>query len=355
MKIALITDQHFGARGDSLVFDNFFKTFYDTIFFPTLKERGITKIVDLGDTFDRRKFINLKILDSCRSYYFDKLVENGLEEWCIVGNHCTFYRNTNKINSPDLILAGYSNIHVISSPQEIEFDGVSILFVPWICDENYAETVAMLQNSKSQIIFGHLEINGFNMYKGQPNTISDGMNPSVFNRFDIVCSGHFHHKSAKGNITYLGNPYEITWSDYDDLRGFHIFDTETRKLEFIPNPHRMFFKIVYNDQTNIVDYNKIDTAQYSGKFIKVIVEKKNNIPMFDKFVDRLYNVNPAELKIIENITEYDDTIVDSEKVDIEDTVTMLDHYIDAVDTDLDKNRLKGYLRGLYNEAQALED
>lgn len=354
MKIALVTDQHFGCRGDSLVFDSFFREFYESTFFPTLKERGITKVVDLGDTFDRRKFINFKILDSCKAYYFDKLAENGLEEWCIVGNHCTFYRNTNKINSPDLVLAGYPNIHVVSGPQEIEFDGTPILFVPWICDDNYNATMALLKSSRAQILFGHLEINGFEMYRGQPN-VHGGMDPNVFNRFDIVYSGHFHHRSTKGNITYLGNPYEITWADYDDQRGFHIFDTETRELEFIPNPHRMFFKIIYNDQNKLINWSNIDTSIYAGKFVKVVVERKTDIAKFDKFIDRLYNVSPTELKIIENISEYDDTLVDQDKVDVEDTVTMLDHYVDALETDLDKTRIKGYLRGLYNEAQALED
>ena len=58
MKIALVTDLHFGARGDSVPFDNFFKKFYDDTFFPYLVEHGIKTIFDLGDTFDRRKYIN---------------------------------------------------------------------------------------------------------------------------------------------------------------------------------------------------------------------------------------------------------------------------------------------------------
>ena len=58
MKIALITDTHFGARNDSLLFLDFFRKFYENIFFPTLKERGIKEIIHLGDVVDRRKFIN---------------------------------------------------------------------------------------------------------------------------------------------------------------------------------------------------------------------------------------------------------------------------------------------------------
>ena len=103
-----------------------------------------------------------------------------------------------------------------------------------------------IKNSKAQVAFGHLEVEGFAMYKNY--VAGTGLQPSIFNRYEIVASGHYHHKSSKDNIHYLGAPYEITWNDYDDPRGFHIFDTETRDMEFIKNKYRLFEKIYYDDE-----------------------------------------------------------------------------------------------------------
>jgi len=351
MKIALVTDQHFGARGDHQVFDGFFRQFYSKIFFPVLDELAITHVVDLGDTFDRRKFVNFLTLANARDYYFEQLYTRGIKETLLVGNHCTFYKNTNKINSPKLLLSDYSNIDIVEDPCEVTIGGLDVLLLPWICADNYADSMALIRGTKNEVVFGHLEIDGFEMYRGQPCV--GGEVPATFNRFDQVYSGHFHHRSTKGNITYLGNPYELTWSDYDDPRGFHIYDTETRQLTFIANPYRMFHKITYDDSSD-TDYRTMPVKLYTDRYIKVLVQTKNDFLKFDTFIDRLYQAAPAEIKILEDMADYDETAVD-DNIDVEDTPTMLDQYVDATETDLDKTRLKTFLRSLYVEAQALED
>ena len=62
MKIALVTDTHFGARSDSQAFDAYFKKFYQEVFFSEIDKRKITKIIHLGDCFDRRKYVNFNSL-----------------------------------------------------------------------------------------------------------------------------------------------------------------------------------------------------------------------------------------------------------------------------------------------------
>lgn len=351
MKLALITDQHFGARGDNQVFDAFFQKFYEKVFFPVIDELGIEQVVDLGDTFDRRKFINFLTLNNARSYYFDQLRNRNVKVNLLVGNHCTFYKNTNAVNSPKLLLGDYQNVNIIENAEEVTFEQLKVLMIPWICADNHEYTMNKIQNTQADVVMGHLELDGFEMYRGQPNV--GGEKAETFSRFDQVFSGHFHHRSTKGNITYLGNPYELTWSDYDDPRGFHIYDTVTRQLHFIENPYRMFFKIHYDDK--VVDYTQVNTKEYKDRFIKLIVVNKTDFLGFDKFVDRLYNAGPAELKILENMADYDDTAIDDEKIDVEDTPTLLEQYVDATETDLDKNRLKTFLRSLYVEALAQEE
>lgn len=350
MKIALITDQHFGARGDHQVFDSFFRTFYDKIFFPVLDELEIKHVVDLGDTFDRRKFVNFLSLANAREYYFDKLAYRNISLDLLVGNHCTFYKNTNKINSPRLLLGEFPNVRIFEEATQVQFDGLDILYVPWICADNYAATKALIKSTIAEVVFGHLELDGFEMYRGQPCV--GGESPATFNRFDQVFSGHFHHRATKGNVTYLGNPYELTWSDYDDPRGFHIYDTDTRQLTFIQNPYRMFHKVIYDDTTD-TDYRRLPVKGYAERFVKVLVVNKTDFLKFDTFIDRLYQAGPTEIKIIENMTDYDEGALD-DSIDVEDTPTMLAKYVDSTETDLDKTRLKSLLQSLYVEAQSLE-
>ena len=346
MRIALITDTHFGARSDSIPFDNFFKSFYDNCFFPKLEEQGIKTVIHLGDIFDRRKYINFNTLKSCKEYFFDKAKELEIDIHLIPGNHDTYFKNTNEINSPNLLLREYDNIKLYEQPSEVIFGWQKILFMPWICSDNYQQSRTAMEETDATVCFGHFELAGFQMYKGVKN--EHGMDPSIFNTFDLVCSGHFHHRDRNGNIYYLGNPYEITWSDYDDPRGFHILDSESLEFEFIQNPYNMFHKIYYDDSKEMekIDYDKLERT-----CVKVIVVRKTDFTKFDKIIDNLYNCNLVELKIIEDFSEFEDEAVGEENINLEDTMTLLNEYVDNIETELDKERLQNYLRTLYIEAQ----
>jgi len=249
MKIAIITDQHFGARNDSPHFLDYYEKFYRDTFFPCLANNGITTVLILGDTFDRRKYINFYSLKRAKEMFFDELARNNLEVYMLAGNHDTYFKNTNDVNSVDLLLNEYENIHVIDSPQTIHLNygevGCDVLMMPWICAENYDESMLELKNNSASLCMGHFEIAGFTMHRGM--TSDGGLSREIFRKFDMVFSGHFHHRSTSDNITYLGNPYELTWQDYNDTRGFHLFDLSTRTLEFIPNPNVMYHRIVYDD------------------------------------------------------------------------------------------------------------
>ena len=348
-KAALVTDSHFGARSDSVPFDKFFRRFYEETFFPEIDKRGIKTIIHLGDCFDRRKYINFNTLSSCRNYFFDEVKKRNIELHMIVGNHDTFFKNTNDVNSPRLLLKDYE-FNVIDSPSELEFDdGSKIFMMPWICTDNYNQSMEAIKTTDAQVLFGHFEIAGFQMYKGHEN--DEGFDPKIFEKFDTVCSGHFHHRSSNGNINYLGNPYELTWADFEDPRGFHIFDTSERSLDFIQNPFTIFSKIYYDD-TKEIGYSEQD---FADKHIKLIVVNKTDYYKFDQFVEKIYKANPLELKIIEDLSEFEADAMGDQEVDLEDTVTLLSQYVDSLETEADKVRIKTLMKTLYVEAQAYEE
>ena len=349
MKIAIITDQHFGARNDSIAFLDFFEKFYDNTFFPALDANAIDTVLVLGDTFDRRKYVNFYALDRAKKMFFDKLEERGIRVHMLAGNHDTYYKNTNEVNSPDLLLVEYGNIDVISKPETIVIDGTSICMMPWICPDNYDASINEMKTTTADLCMGHFEISGFAMYRGMES--HEGLDKALFDKFDLVFSGHYHHRSNDGHIYYLGNPYELTWQDYNDTRGFHLFDLETRNLEFIANPYTMFERLEYNDKdTEPVNLDELDLAQ---KYVKLVVVNKTDFYKFDKFIQKLYNKGCHEIKIIEDMSEFSDGEI-GEEINLEDTLSVLAHYIDSIETDVDKEQVKTYMRTLYTEAVNIE-
>ena len=350
MKIALITDTHFGARNDNLAFNEYFYEFYENQFFPYLKEHKIKHCVHLGDVMDRRKFISYRIARDFRERFINSFKDINFH--MLVGNHDTFYKNTNDVNSlHELVDGKFKNIKVYSKTTEVDFGDCKILFVPWINSDNYSYTMEMLDTTSALICMGHLELSGFQMQRGM--IMTEGWDKRLFQKFDMVMSGHFHHKSDDGQIFYLGTPYEIYWNDYDDPKGFHIFDTKTRELERIVNTNTLFCKIYYDDTTQ--DYMSHDISRYKNKYVKVIVVNKKDLYQFDHFVDRLLLADAHDIKIIEDFSEMDASNVSDDIVEnTEDTMTLLEKYIDELDVTLDKSRLKTTMKSLYTEAQDLE-
>jgi len=352
MKVAIITDTHFGARNDNENFNDYFYQFYEGVFFPYLQQNNITTVLHLGDLMDRRKYVSFKTAKDFRERFVLPIKHLKLDFHCLVGNHDIYYKNTNDVNSLDELIGNQSkNIHLYSDATDVNIGGLDILFLPWINPQNYVYSMGMIEETKAKICMGHLEIKGFQMHKGQ---VSDtGYEKEIFRKFDTVFSGHFHHKSDDGQIYYLGNPYEIYWNDWKDKKGFHIFDTETLELERIVNPYTIHEKIYYDDTQE--DYDKHDVKKYSKKYVKVIVVNKKDLYKFDMFMDRLLKADAHEVKIVEDFSDASaENVSDDIVKHAEDTTQLLEKYIDELDIDLNKDRLKSIMRGLYNEAQDLE-
>ena len=356
MKIAIITDQHFGARNDSIHFLDFYQKFYEETFFPSLVDSNIDTVLILGDTFDRRKYVNFYTYKRAREMFFDRLHNRGIKVKMLAGNHDTYFKNTNEVNSIRLLLQEYDNIQVIDQPCTIYLSDDTnpfkypICMMPWICPENYDDSILTLKETPATICCGHFEIEGFAMYRGMPS--HEGLSRELFRKFGYTFSGHYHHKSDADSIYYLGNPYELTWQDYNDTRGFHIFDLSSQELEFIPNPNRMFHKLTYDDrEESITEITGKDLSGYANTYVKVVVVNKTNPYLFDRFMENLYKVNPIDVTIAEDFTDLTEGVEDDMIDEAEDTLTIINKYVDNIQEEhIDNNKLKTVLKELYVEA-----
>ena len=301
----------------------------------------------MGDTFDSRKGVDFVSLEWAKNHYYDRLAELGITVHTIVGNHTAYYKNTNQLSGVNLFLREYDNVKIYSEAEEVKIDKTKFLFVPWINSENEEKTLQLIDDSNSPCVMGHLELNGFMATRG--HFMEHGMDSNVFDKFERVYSGHYHMRSNKENVFYLGNPYEMYWNDVNDReRGFHLFDTDTLEHTPVNNPYQLFHNLYYED----TPHQMLDITKYDQKILKVIVRKKSDPKQFEKYIDKLYSSNLAELKIVESFdfTEGEEFEADES----EDTISLLNRYIQESEVDLDKSVITEILQDVYREACEVE-
>jgi len=354
MKVAILNDTHTGVRNSSEIFMDYQEKFYRDVFFPYLEEHGIKKILHLGDYYENRTSINFKALNHNRRIFLDVLRDRGIHMDIIPGNHDVYYKNTNKLNALKELLGHYMNeVRIIEKPEVIQYGSLNVALIPWINPENEEKTMQFIKNCTAEVIAAHLELAGFEMQKGVKSV--GGMSANAFSKFEAVLSGHYHTKSKNDNIHYLGSQMQFFWGDCDDRKYFHVLDTETRELEAIENPHTIFTKLYYDDTGE--NAHKLVTQNLSkldNNFVKLIVVNKSNPVEFEKFVDRINSRKIFGLQIAETFQDFTGSNVDDENISVDNTEKLLYTYIDAVDTDLDKDRIKNQVHELMVEAQTLE-
>jgi DNA repair exonuclease SbcCD nuclease subunit len=354
-KIALICDTHYGVRSDSPVFHDYFRRSMKS-FIDHIETNNIQHVIHLGDLFDRRKYLSYLTSSVCRETFLIPLNEMGISTHIIAGNHDQYYTNTYLVNSLDEIIGSrYENIKTYNTPVTIQIDDLDILLLPWINLANKEETNNEIMNTKAEVVMGHLELSGFQMYNGVKS--EHGQESKIYDKFDLVFSGHYHHKSSYGNIHYLGAFAEYTWADYNDPRGFTIFDTETRNFDFIQNPISIFKMVSYDDVTTpdiIQKINATDYSEYKDTYVKVLSVKRENSYAFDLFIDKLYKAGPIDISVVEDVTSFIDNQEDEVVDEAQDTTTILSNYIKGLTLPVNNDKMITIMRSIYNDALATE-
>ena len=347
MKFAVITDQHFCVRDSSDYFMENYKNFYKNTFFPYLVKNNIDTIVCLGDTFEDRRKLNINGLQHAREMYFDEAERLGIKIITILGNHDVYYKNTNKINSIDILCSAYKNIELIYDTAVINLDGFKLAMCSWINKENYKDCLEFIRTCDADYLAGHFEINGFEMTKG--HVCETGMDGSLFDRFQEVWSGHFHIKSEKDNMKYLGNPSQTNKGDYNYKRGFHVFDTDTRTLEFIENPYNVYMAMFYEDTIDITTYN-FERFKDHIVFINISSYLKIDTIKFNLFIDRM-NQYAYSSEIVENENALSENSKEQIQQEYKSTIDTIHGYVDVTFNEKeDKEYLNAYMNDLYQSA-----
>jgi DNA repair exonuclease SbcCD nuclease subunit len=357
MKVAIISDTHAGTKNGSDIFLDHAEKFYTDVFFPYCRKHKIKRVIHAGDYFDHRKYVNYKVLLRNRRMFLEKLREYGMTMDIIPGNHDVAYKNTNDLCGLHECISLHGDVvNICMEPTVLDYDGLKVGMLPWMNVSNYAQSMEFVQSCPAPILVAHLELAGFEMMKGAP-VVASGMSRDYFKGFEMVLTGHYHTKSTIDNVHYLGATMELTWADADDPKYFHVLDTKTRKLKAVRNPLSIFQRVIYNDagiEHPILAVHEADLSCVQGSFVKVIVVSKKDPFAFDKFLDKIQANNPFDLKVVESFVELTADSVEDELVDLGNTSTLLSSYVDAIETELDKERIKTLLNELHLEAQDMD-
>lgn len=331
-KVAFITDTHLGTRGDSELFANHQMKFYREVFFPLLKQRGITEVYHLGDFFENRVHLKLTTIKNAIDL---KELYKDFNVTLLLGNHDVAFKDRNDLNSPEMLL-DTPNIKILSEPVELG----DFLIIPWINKSNYNSALELIQSSEKKYCLGHFDIIGAKFSKyGEAS--HEGLPPAIFKNFQRVFSGHYHTKSTIHNIEYLGSPFEYTWSDWDDEKYFHIFDTETGELESIPNPDRIHVKIFSSGgKINIVP--KIDKLE--GKIVKIETNETDTSAL-EQVVKLVGDGKAAEIQTIIHPTETNVDLTDLSSIKFDSTLGAMKEYVALVHPD--DEVLANYMQELF--------
>jgi DNA repair exonuclease SbcCD nuclease subunit len=285
-KIALITDTHFGARGDSIKVLDAQEQMFEESFFPICQKYGIKNVFHLGDLVDKNRTISFSTYDRIRNMFLEPMRKNNMTMDIILGNHDVTYKNFDDSNS-GMLLQDYTNIFVHSSARpQVLYGKYHIMVCPWINENNKNESLDMMFNQTfndppgPNILMGHFDIHGF--IHEQENVNKVIFNQSDFKDYDIVLSGHYHNKQTIGNIHYLGSPWPIAWGEDTVDKGFYIFDLETLELTFIKNENTLFMRIEYDDNKPM---QVPKTAE--NKFVKLSIKSKQDAGAFAVYKEQL--------------------------------------------------------------------
>lgn len=351
MKIILLADLHIGAKQGAQVMIDHQKKFFDFMF-DYIDKNNIDTIIQLGDANDGRKYANYKVINFAYECLYDVLESRKITYHTLIGNHDVFYKETLDITSSNLLLRNYKYIHVHDQPTTLCFDNVTFDIIPWICNDNQQQCLDYIANSTSDYCCGHFAINQFPVFGSV--LYQEGHDRALFKHYKQVFSGHFHTRSHQANISYIGTPYQLTWSDANTSNGFVVFDTQTLTWEYIDNPDRYYYYVTYDD-SNPTNTTNVDLLNLENSYVKLIVNSKSKPFLFNNFINRIFGKHPADVKIIDQqLIDLSNKTIVKQDGQVKQTIDLITDYINNSEV-TDKQQLITLMQSLYNEALTMQD
>lgn len=362
--IPFLADSHFGAKSFHKTIFGQMMLFFEEQFFPWCLKNGVKNVVHCGDFVHNRNIIDLWINQEIKSRFFKWFEDNGVNLHIIVGNHDSYYKNTIEYNYLSENTKEFSHVHVYQEQEKIKIGKYTFLMVPWIVNEH-----SFRFEDSADICVGHFEMSGFKMTSQMFST--GGLDVGIFDQFKAVFTGHYHIRSHRKNIYYVGSQYPITWNDYGEDQGFYVVE-DGFKISYIDNKvNARFLKIYYDEingeqnvsiggirKRNLLPVTLEDAIAYAKEnYCKLITNHVANQSLLDAFYTSLTNVSRDGYKIEiidsnEIVEGYDLTELEQQIQDEADIQTTVSTYLTSMtfEKDIDGDMLVKLFSELFKEA-----
>lgn len=337
-KVAIVSDIHAGVHQNSVIWHNILLKWAEWFKLECVAH-DIKDVIIPGDLFHERNEVNVNTLSS-----LSKVLElfKDLNLIILIGNHDSYYKERSDVHSLEM-LKHWPNITVVDKLYSDTFFGKTISFCPWAGKPQ--------DLPKSDILFGHLEIQGFNVTK--THVCEHGEEPiNLFDIAPLIISGHFHIKDERvferGTILYTGCAYELYWGDYNTDKGYYILDIPTSSYSFYPNnisPKHKKIHISEFKKEGITQSVKQDLA---NNWIKIIIDEKVDTDVLLVLIEKLKHFSPLDIKIdyiIDNSNSPGDTNIELNGVDISKSIH---EYIEVIDIN-HKSLVENYILEIYRK------
>lgn len=332
-RIFLLSDLHFGVRGNSLEWLNNQLYFFEEFYFPFLKEN--VKEGDiffmLGDWFDNRQLLDINIMNKAIDIIFK--ISQIMPVYLMTGNHDIYKKHDTDVNS----LAAFRfipNVTIFEDPVIVTNGKSNILVLPWIGDKEKEEKYAKANVKKAKYIFAHTDLQGFKYDNGR--NIVKGADLLGVKGYKKIFSGHIHKRQEHSHVYYIGSPYHTKRGDIGNKKAVYVFDPDNNKVEeFENNLSSVFQRIKLEDLMEwTLEYTK---SILSNNYTDIIVPDKY-IHLFNltKFIELLEGCPYKKVETVGEKVKIDDDfvgIIDGE--DIKDILTLLEISIDDLGHNMD--------------------
>jgi len=332
----LLGDLHFQNPAYNFATDKALSEIFKKQIWPLVWDRGIERIIQLGDFTHDKKQINKNTAQIIQECFIEPIKEfPDLEVILICGNHDAYFRNTNSINSLKTLFSN-TNFKIVDT--QALYDG-KVIYIPW-------GLPATSTSASTRFAFMHAEVKGFEYQKGIVAKTGFDLEKDL-NYYDKVFAGHFHKKSQQKNFMYLGSLLALNFGEVDSEHGFGIFDDETGKFEFIKTEVEVFKKLVYPN-----DVQKFEGYDFSNKAISIVVKEKQDEDKYNDFLKKIYEQKPIDVKILSIESELKNVMEIDAVEGIENVLALSKKYIEGMELKepLQNNILYKTFEKVYEEA-----
>lgn len=300
------------------------------------RELNVILIV-AGDLLDNKAIIRAE----CANALLKTLDQNWTVVYILVGNHDLINVKGSE-NSLNFLARPEGPNILVSSPHHYETTNFSIGMLPYYDDPTKFKE-ELFKFPKGSIVIAHQGFLGAEM--GMYAVDNSSVDPNELKDYKII-SGHYHKHQTVGPVTYIGNPYTLSFGEANDgLKGFQVLNDDG-SLTFVSTKLRKH--VIINMEC--ID-NKLNATSQSHYIINnddlvwvKVTGRKDDLEKLTK------NDISSELKLSHTNFKLDKIQIDNQPVEVDATKFTGEEMLDKlIDNTTDSVETKQYIKQLWRE------